>query len=157
MNVQIRPAKQGEDEAVIASLWIQLARDMVPYSELNEISEGAEQMAREGFADILGDDDCTIFLLSVNNQHVGYMFLSLGRNSILKYDRYVKIVDLFVEEEYRSQGYGDKLVHKAQQWGEERDCDYIAADTEWDNDGARRFFQDQGMEEKQVSFVKRLG
>jgi ribosomal protein S18 acetylase RimI-like enzyme len=69
---------------------------------------------------------------------------------------YVDIVDLFVAPDHRNEGYGSEAVEAVKRRAAEDGADYVTVSCEWHNDGARRFYEDSGFVEKQVTYACRL-
>lgn len=87
---------------------------------------------------------------------IGYVLLNEDKHSSRKRSKYTKIVDMFVEESHRSQGYGSCVIGLLEERASERGTHYLEVSCEWKNVGARRFYDDNGFTEKQVTFVQDL-
>lgn len=64
---------------------------------------------------------------------------------------------MFVEPERRDRGHGSEAIAAAKRAARERGAEYLTVSCEWDNDGARRFYETNGFTEKQVTYVQDLG
>lgn len=129
---------------------------MEQYSELNELKDTAKQDSRDGFSRLFEDEDTTIFLLETEDEVIGYLILQEGKHPSRTYKNYVSVVDLFVKEGYRSQGYGTEMIEKAEEYAEQQDCDYLKVSSEWENKEARKFYKRYDFEEKKVEYTKKL-
>jgi len=153
--MEIRVADKG-DITVLSSFWFKLAEGMEQYSELNELVENAEEEAKDGFKELLQKEDYTIFILEIDGKPSGYMILQTDNRCSRTKGKYASIVDLFVIEEHRSQGYGTEMIKKAEKWANNQDCDYITVSAEWENQEARNFYEKNEFNEKQVKYAKTL-
>jgi ribosomal protein S18 acetylase RimI-like enzyme len=114
------------------------------------------EVAEDGFQQHLENDDISNYLIDVNGETIGFVTLRIGTHPSRTYTRYTHMVNLFVEAKYRSQGYGSEVVEQVKELAQENDCDHLKVSCEWHNEGARRFYEDAGFEEKQVTFVQTL-
>jgi ribosomal protein S18 acetylase RimI-like enzyme len=153
--MKIREADKDDIET-LSELWYSLAEGMERYSELNELKDTAKEDSRDGFSKLFEDEDTTIFLLDTEDEVIGYMILQEGEHPSRTHENYVSIVDLFVKEGYRSQGYGSEMIEKAEEYAEQQDCDYLKVSSEWKNEEARKFYERNNFEEKKIEYTKRL-
>lgn len=65
---------------------------------------------------------------------------------VLHHERHVWIHDFVVDESRRGEGFGTELLRWVEDWGRERDCEYVALGCVDDNDEAREFYEDTGLE-----------
>ncbi|APX00134.1 hypothetical protein CHINAEXTREME_17475 [Halobiforma lacisalsi AJ5] len=168
--MQLQKADESDLET-LAELWRALATDMVQYSDLNELSDGAASEAvEEEFRNQLESEDVTNYLLRESNSEsesesesesksgttVGFVTLRKGTHPSREYSEYLRIVNLFVKEGYRSEGYGSAVIDRVEEMGREKGCDLLKVSFEIENSGARRFYAENGFEEKQIDSVYRL-
>jgi ribosomal protein S18 acetylase RimI-like enzyme len=153
--VKIREAEENDIET-LSKLWYKLAKGMEQYSRLNELKDNAESESEEGFFKLLEDEDTTIFLLEVEDEVVGYMILQEGEHPSRTHEKYISIVDLFVEDRYRSQGYGTEMMEKAEEYAEKQECGHLKVSAEVENIKARKFYGKNGYKEKQIKYVKEI-
>lgn len=146
----------SDDVDVLSEYWFALANGMEQYSELNDLAVEGPADAREGFERQLDRDDTTVFLLQAEGTNLGYLTLRAGTRPSREHSAYATVVDLFVEAEYRGQGHGSDAIEGAKEIASDRGCAYVTVACEWDNDGARRFYERNGFEEKRVTYVQRL-
>ncbi|WP_414837073.1 GNAT family N-acetyltransferase [Candidatus Nanohalococcus occultus] len=145
-----------DDIETLSELWYSLASSMEQYSELNKLKDTAKEDSSEGFSKLFEDEDTTIFLLETGKEAIGFMVLQEGEQPSRKHENYVSIVDLFVKEGYRSQGYGSEMIEKAEEYAEQQDCGYLKVSSEWENREARKFYQRNDFEEKKVEYTKKI-
>ena len=145
-----------DDLNTIVELWRSLALEMEPYSEFNELKEDVQKAGEKGWRKKMKSDKIEIFLVKQENEVIGFTDLKHDQHSSRKISRYTKIVDLFIKEEYRNQGIGTEVVEKVKKIAEEKDSEYLKVSAEWKNERARKFYEENGFEEKQAKYVQKL-
>lgn len=154
--MKLTEAKEADLETLV-ELWYSLAEDMEDYSELNELSYSTvSEVPDEGFGKHLESEDVTDFLLRESGKTVGFVTLRSGQHPSREYSKYLRIVNLFVKEAYRNNGYGTEAIGKVKEIAQENGCDHLKVSFEYHNEGARRFYSDQNFEEKQIESVYTL-
>lgn len=88
---------KSDDIDILADFWYSLASEMVEYFELNELTAGVREQARDGIEGWIRRADTTVFLSRVDGTTIGYVLLEEGEHPSRKHSDYTKIVDLFVE------------------------------------------------------------
>ena len=65
---------------------------------------------------------------------------------------------IFIEENYRKQGYAKQLLVACENWAKEQGCTEFASDCELDNTGSLKFHLSLGFEEanRVICFTKKL-
>lgn len=154
-DMELVEATDGDVET-LAEYWYALATEMEQYGELNEIAYEGPEPAEDGIEGLLEESDTTVYLLTVDGGSVGYTVLREHDHPSREYSTRVDIVDLFVEPDHRDGGIGSEAVQSAVETAETWGADQVTVSCEWHNDGARRFYEDNGFEEKQVTYVQRL-
>lgn len=151
----VRAGKEELDTYV--ELWFSLAKDMEKYSEFNDLSyDTKEDVDRKGFREHFEDENYSYYLISQDGETIGFTTLKQGEHPSRDYSKYTKIVNLFIKEDYRSQGYGSKVVEEVKQIAGENGSDHLKVSSEWENHGARSFYKENGFDEKQVTMVQEL-
>ena len=153
--MKIRRAEENDIET-LSKLWYKLANGMEQYSKLNELKDNAKKESRDGFSKLLKDEDTTIFLLEIEDEVVGYMILQEGEHPSRTHEKYISIVDLFVNDGYRSQGYGTEMMEKAEEYAEKQGCDHLKVSAEVENTEARNFYEKNGYRQKKAKYVKEI-
>lgn len=153
--MDIKRARENSIKEV-KDMWVELARLMEPYSEINELNTSADEEALEGFQKLFTDDRYAIFLGKKNTQTIGFMVLKKGKQDARKKRYYTKISDLFVKERHRNQGHGKEFLEKAEDWAENHGCTYLKVSSEWENREARNFYKQNDYQEKQVEYSKTI-
>jgi ribosomal protein S18 acetylase RimI-like enzyme len=138
-------------------LWFSLAKSMEKYSELNEIIyDNTEEVSEDSFIEQLESDKYTYYLIKDDSETIGFLVLKQDEHPSREYSKYTKIINLFIKEEHRNQGYGTKSIEEVKQIARESGSDYLKVSSEWGNIGAREFYKDNGFKEKQVEFAQKL-
>ncbi|ELZ36526.1 GCN5-like N-acetyltransferase [Halorubrum saccharovorum DSM 1137] len=154
--MELVEATEADLDALVER-WYDLATSMEPYSELNELAfEEATAVPDDWFRAHLDDPSVTDYLVVVDGDAVGFVTVKSGRRPSRKRSRYLKIVNLAVDEEHRNRGYGTEVLDRVAAMARDQDRDYVTVSCERGNDGARRFYRDSGFEPKRVTFVRSL-
>jgi RimJ/RimL family protein N-acetyltransferase len=146
-----------DDVDTLAELWFALATEMEQYSELNRLSYSTvDEVPEAPFREQIERGDVTVLLLNEEDTTLGFLTLRRGTHPSRTHAEYLHVVDLFVAEVYRNRGYGSEAFERVAEMARELGCDYVEVSCEWNNAGARRFYEDCGFEEKQVQYTYRL-
>ena len=137
-----------DDALVVAKLAIQMWED-------NSIEGLTEE-----FIELIEKEDAQIFIKFVQDKAVGfaqcqlrYDYVEGTENSPVGY-----LEGIFVEKEYRGQGYAKELLSECQKWAKEKGCLEFASDCELDNATSLKFHIAMGFEEANriICFTKKL-
>jgi ribosomal protein S18 acetylase RimI-like enzyme len=146
----------SDDAERLAEYWFALATAMEPYADLNEVAYDDAEPAQPGVRGWFDDEDTAAFLLTVDDDRVGYLRLRSGKHPSRTHSSSLDIVDLYVAPEHRDSGHGGDALDDVERIARERGVDYVEVSCEWENDGARRFYEDNGFEPKQVTYTRRV-
>jgi len=154
--MELVEATESDIDALI-DRWYALATSMEEYDELNElVYSDVEDVPPDGFKNYLDDDEVTIYLIVDEGGTIGYVILQQGRHPSRRYSDYLRIVDLYIDEDRRDRGYGKAVVEQVKEVARDEGYDHIKVSCEWDNEGARRFYRNTGFRPKQVEYVQSL-
>ena len=154
--MELVEADESDLDALVER-WYDLATAMEPYSPLNEIAyEDAVAVADDGFRAHLDDPSVTDYLVVVDGETVGFVTLETDERPSRARGRYLDVVNLHIDPDHRSEGYGSAVLERVEQMAQDEDRDYLTVSCEWENDGARRFYRDAGFEPKQVRYARSL-
>ncbi|ELZ24149.1 GCN5-like N-acetyltransferase [Halosimplex carlsbadense 2-9-1] len=145
-----------EDVATLAEYWYALATEMEQYDELNEVAYDDAEPAEDGFEGLLDGEDTTVYLLEPAEESIGLLVLREGDHPSRTHSAYLDIVDLYVAPEHRASGHGSDAIDAVERIARDLGADYVEVSCEWHNDGARRFYEDNGFEPKQVTYTRRV-
>jgi len=145
------------DLDALVDRWQALATAMEEYSELNELVSGdIDEISVDGFRAHLDDEAVTDYLIVQDEETIGFVTLREGSHPSRQYSQYLRIVNLFIDEAQRSQGYGAAVVERVKAEARERGCDHLKVSCEWHNEGARRFYREAGFDPKGVDYAQPL-
>ncbi|WP_435064779.1 GNAT family N-acetyltransferase [Halobaculum sp. EA56] len=145
------------DLDALVERWYDLATAMAEHSELNELAYAdVEAVPDDGFRAHLADDEVTDYLVVHDGETIGFLTLREGRHPSRTHSRYLRIVNVAIDEEHRGRGHGTAVVDRVKGLARERGCDHLKVACEWENEGARRFYRDAGFRPKQVDYARPL-
>ena len=147
MNLIICKATE-EDALMVARLAIQMWEDNV-----------LEELAAE-LAVLMKSHETAVFLGTADGQAVGFAQCQLRHDYVegTETSPVGYLEGIFVEEEYRKQGYAKQLLTACENWAKEQGCTEFASDCELDNTGSLKFHLSLGFEEanRVICFTKKL-
>lgn len=101
-------------------------------------------------------EDIIDYLILHENDSIGYVILREGRHPSRRYSDYLRIVDLYIDEDWRGRGYGKDVLERVKKMAREQGYDHLEVSCEWENEDARRFYRNTGFRPKQVEYVQSL-
>lgn len=147
----------ADDLDALVDRWYDLAKAMEEYSDLNElVYADVDDVPDDGFRDHLDDEAVTDYLIVEDRETIGFLTLRAGHHPSRQYSQYLRIVNLAIDEDHRSQGYGTAVIERVKELARERGCDHLKVSCEWENTGARRFYRETDFRPKQVDYVQPL-
>lgn len=146
MPTQVREvtSDEGWDEAVpvIRQLWSHRDEEFVRSWRDEDDYRLFGMYEYDGDGPDAGTDDATGG--ATDGDLVAIAGISVQR--VLHHVRHVWIHDFVVDESRRGEGLGTDLLRWVEDWGRERDCQYVALGCVDDNDAAREFYEDAGLD-----------
>ena len=137
--------------------WYDLAKGMEAYSELNELAYAdVHEVPDDGFRAHLDTDDITDYLIVHEEENIGFVTLREGHHPSRQYSKYLRIVNIAIDEDDRNQGHGTAVVERVKELARERGCDHLKVSCEWQSEGARRFYRNADFQPKQVDYAQPL-
>ena len=147
MNLTIYKAKE-KDVLTVASLAIQMWEDNV-----------LEELAAE-LAEPMKSPEAVVFLGEVEGRAIGFAQCQLRHDYVegTETSPVGYLEGIFVEEEFRKQGYAKQLLAACENWAKEQGCTEFASDCELANTGSLKFHLSLGFEEanRVICFTKKL-
>lgn len=132
-------------------------------AELREAYPVMEQLRPVGEAEFLrlveemrATMDYRLFALRDGPDREVRALAGLEVGTTLYHGKHVWVHDLVVDEPYRDQGYGSRLLAWVEDWAEERDCTRIELASGLWRDEAHEFYEDNGMERYCYTFKTEL-
>ena len=143
-----------EDLDSLVERWYDLASSMEEYDKLNELNYAdVTDVPDDGFRTLLDQEAVTIYIITHDGEEIGYVTLREDRHPSRKYSRYLRIVDLVIDEPYRNRGHGSEVIDRVKELAQEWDCDHLKVSCEWHNEDARRFYREAGFQPNQIDFA----
>lgn len=122
--------------------------------------ESAEEMQRSLTNILCSPREAGFLVKDDNGKAIGFMNLSLRYDYVpgATQSPVAYVEGIYVEDEYRKQGIGTKLIQFAQQWAIERECMELASDALLDNTASYDFHTKVGFQEVErvVTFIKQV-
>ena len=147
MNFIVNKAKE-KDALTVASLAIQMWEDNV-----------LEELAAE-FAELMKNPEAVVFLGEVGGQAIGFAQCQLRHDYVegTETSPVGYLEGIFIEENFRKQGYAKQLLAACENWAREQGCAEFASDCELDNTESLKFHLGLGFEEanRVICFTKSL-
>ena len=148
----------ADDLDELIGRWYDLAKGMETYSRLNElVYASVHEVPDDGFCAHLENEDITDYIIVHEGETIGFVTLREGRHPSRQYSKYLRIVNIAIDEDNRSQGHGTAVIERVKELARERECDHLKVSCEWQNEGARRFYRNTGFQPKQVDYVQSPG
>lgn len=144
----------ADDPDALVSRWYDLARAMEDYAALNElVYTDVDEFPEDGFREHLYDEAVTDYHVVHDDETIGFLTLREGRHPSREYSRYLRIVNLAIDQAHRDRGHGTAVVERVKELARERGCDHLKVSCEWQNEDARRFYRDTDFQPKQVDYA----
>lgn len=147
----------ADDLDALVDRWYSLAKSMESYDELNQlVYTDVDDVSRDGFRNHLDAEEITDYLIVHENETIGYAILREGHHPSRQYSYYLRIVDLYIDQDRRNRGHGTTVVERVKEMARDRGCDHIKVSCEWQNEDARQFYRDTDFRPKQVEYMQPL-
>ncbi|KXA89483.1 hypothetical protein AKJ57_05270 [candidate division MSBL1 archaeon SCGC-AAA259A05] len=110
-----------------------------------ELTEDASEKSRSHFKNQIEQDDNLVLLAEKDNEIIGYIVASLEeRPPIFKKRKLGKLNELFVNQDYRNEGLGKKLVENAKDWLKDKGVNLLKVRILEANKKANKFWKSRG-------------
>lgn len=90
------------------------------------------------------DEEYHLFGCFVDDELVGVAGVLV--KDVLHHSRHVWFYDLVVDEPKRGQGYGTALIEFVEEWGDERDCEYVALASPREKESTHEYYENRDYE-----------
>lgn len=146
-----------DDLDALVNRWYALASSMESYDEMNQLSyTDVDDVSEDGFRNHLDAEKITDYLVVHENETIGYVVLREGHHPSRQYSHYLRIVDLYIDENRRNRGHGTAVVERVKAIAREKGCDHLKVSCEWENEDARQFYREADFQPKQVEYAQPL-
>jgi len=118
-----------------------------------------DELVKE-FEEIIEQEESVIFLFSIDYQVAGFAQCQIRHDYVegTNISPVGYLEGIFVEKEFRHNGYAKELLERCQYWAKEKGCAEFASDCELDNKESLAFHLNMEFEEvnRIICFTKRL-
>ena len=113
-------------------------------------------IVKDYFSNVIKNQDNILLIEEENNRIVGYVFAKkINDDDVSSYIGYL-IDGLFVQEEYRHQGLGKRLLIEIIKMCESNGASYIDINVMYKNEDAKKLYKELGFNDFKVSLRKEL-
>ncbi|WP_195576590.1 GNAT family N-acetyltransferase [Paenibacillus sp. 1001270B_150601_E10] len=146
MNERVRFVQEHDLHSVL-----NLYKHLQPYDpELN-----VDQRLTDLWSDILQDPNMLIIVCEKDGQLISTCVVAIIKNLTRGARPYAVIENVVTHEEYRHQGYGRRVLLRALDVAQERDCYKVMLMTSRSSEETLQFYERTGFERgKKIGFVK---
>ncbi len=137
-DIMIREATENDEEAVY-----RLAAQLATSYTVQRAAFGTS------FANVLQDDAAVVFIAQCAHTSIGYC-LGFSHSAFYANGNVAWLEEIFVEEAFRTQHIGRRLMNAFEEWAKLRNCSLSALATR----RAAEFYQAIGYEESAIYFKK---
>jgi ribosomal protein S18 acetylase RimI-like enzyme len=102
-----------------------------------------------------------IYIAESNNYYVGMIAGIIEKYSVVDNSHYRnnkegRILELFVEENYRKRNIGGKLMEKMEEYFKENDCDFLLVNVFEYNKAAKEFYKKSRYNVRNIEMCKKI-
>ncbi len=120
-----------------------------------DTSEDVEDVLTKSLKENICSSDSCILIAEENNKIIGYLLaFKIDRLEMFRVKKAGSIVDIFIDENNRRMGLGDKLVDEIFKWFKESNIHFVEITVETSNEKAINFWNRKGF--KDVAIEKYL-
>lgn len=106
----------ADDLDALVDRWYSLAKSMEAYDDLNQpVFTDGDDVPKDSFHNHLDAEDITDYLIVHENETIGYVILREGRHPSRQYSDYLRIVDLYIDEDRRNHGHGTAVIERVKE------------------------------------------
>jgi ribosomal protein S18 acetylase RimI-like enzyme len=107
------------------------------------------------------ENDGIIYIAESNNYCVGMIAGIIEKYSVVdnthyKNNKESRILELFVEENYRKENIGKRLIKKIEEHFKENGCDFLLVDVFEYNEVAKEFYKKSGYNARNIEMCKKI-
>lgn len=114
--------------------------------------EKTDEELKKDLINILNNPDEMIFVIDLNNKIIGYATFQCKN----KVSNSVWIDEIIIDENYRNQGYGKKLIDELSIFAKKHNCQRIELNCWSFNRDALKFYEKIGFNQQRVIFEKEI-
>ena len=100
----------------------------------------------------------SIYVSKIDNKIVGYIIIEIKEkdNGFMRYRKLLSIDTLCIDEKFRGQGIGTKMLEFAKRLGKEKNCTDMHLTVNPNNKNAIKVYENFGMEVHNISYMMKL-
>ena len=100
----------------------------------------------------------SIYIAKIKNKIVGYIIVDIKEkdNGLIRYRKILCIDTLCIDEKFRCQGIGTKLLEFAKKLGKEKNCTDMHLTVNPNNKNAIKVYESFGMKVQNISYMMKL-
>lgn len=100
----------------------------------------------------------SIYIARLENKIVGYIIIDIKEkdNGLMRYRKILSIDTLCIDEKFRRQGIGTKMLEFAKRLGKEKNCTDMHLTVNPNNKNAIKVYENFGMKVNNISYMMKL-
>lgn len=100
----------------------------------------------------------SIYIARLENKIVGYIIIDIKEkdNGLMRYRKILSIDTLCIDEKFRRQGIGTKMLEFAKRLGKEKNCTDMHLNVNPNNKNAIKVYENFGMKVNNISYMMKL-
>mgnify|MGYP000602201513 CR=1 FL=1 len=100
----------------------------------------------------------SIYVAKINNEIVGYIIIDIKEkeNEVIRYRKLLSIDTLCIDEDFRDQGIGTKMLEFAKNIAKEQNCTDMHLTVNPNNEKAIKVYEKFGMKVHNLSYMMKL-
>ncbi len=155
-QIKIRQAEIGDLDDIInlnSALFAKEHKDFDDTLDLN----WSKDKGKEFYKDRILNDDGFVYVAEDAGKIVGYLCGGLAENKeYRKVDNCAELEDMFVSDQYRSQGIGGKFVAEFIKWCKDNKFDIISVTASAGNEKAIDFYRRMGFKDYDLTLEMKI-
>lgn len=135
---------QEDDWQTIQALNAEVFANSLQWDPFLNVDDPYSPESVEGYKKAVTDENTFCMIAEIDGKPVGYLVGSASNYSY-RTNKRGEINHMGVSPEYRSHGFGSKLINEFKHWCKERGITHIAANTYFMDEQARHFYEKNGL------------
>ena len=143
MDVKIRKAEIKDLEAVMV-LFDKLSLSDLPYDTEVDVYWAHTPDGKKNFTDKIQEKGGACFIAEIDIKIVGFLLATKKEDPTYRLIKVADLEHLVVDEKYRSQGIGKKLMDAFTSWAKAEGIDKVSVNVFTDNEKGIKFYKREG-------------
>ena len=153
--MEIRETHEDELTRLVSECWKPFAIEMEAVDRSNALAEDAAEKQLAYCKSRLSDEISNIYVAVENGNLMGYVALDWRDAApIFERDGSIYITELYVKEDYRSQGIGSELIERGEQWAIKQGIGRVSLTVNQSNGSAQDLYRTSGYDVRQYTMDK---